>query len=116
MRSYLTREVSYGALVLLLWDMCLTFADEVGTPRSHFVFHLVARNQRALLPYRSIQYGLQGGALQVLFLVNRYVAPAMIFLGIWSALLGIKFVGERTLLTVLLRHDRTRYEPLRQCQ
>lgn len=30
----LTREVSYGALALLLWDMCLTFADEVGTPCS----------------------------------------------------------------------------------
>jgi hypothetical protein len=39
----LTREVSYGALALLLWDMCLTFADEVGTPRPRFVFHL-ARN------------------------------------------------------------------------
>jgi hypothetical protein len=26
----LTREVSYGAFALLVWDMCLTFADEVG--------------------------------------------------------------------------------------
>jgi len=58
---HLTREVSYGALALLLWDMCLTFADEVGTPRS---FHLVARNRR-LLPYRLTQCGLQDGALQM---------------------------------------------------
>lgn len=29
---HLTQEVSYGALVLLIWDMCLTFADEVGIP------------------------------------------------------------------------------------
>ena len=33
----LTQEVSYGALVLLIWDMCLTFADEVGIPRLHLV-------------------------------------------------------------------------------
>jgi len=33
---HLTREVSYGASALLLWDMCLTFADEVGTPQLQF--------------------------------------------------------------------------------
>ena len=36
---HLTREVSYGAMALLIWDMGLTFADEVGIPRPRFVFH-----------------------------------------------------------------------------
>ena len=60
----LTREVSYGASALLLWDMCLTFADEVGTPGLRFVLYFVAKNQPTLLPYRLTQYGPQGGALQ----------------------------------------------------
>jgi hypothetical protein len=38
---HLTREVSYGALVLLIWDMSLTFADEVGTKLPHSFFILL---------------------------------------------------------------------------
>lgn len=46
---HLTREVSYGALVLLIWDMCLTFADEVGIPRDQMLFILLQELTRPSL-------------------------------------------------------------------
>lgn len=61
----LAREVSYGALALLLWDMCLTFADEVGTSLPYFVFNLL----------RSTNEPFPIGRFNMVCKVGRYKRP-----------------------------------------